>query len=51
MRKLNLIAAALAGAGLGLLFIGAAENVFNLTEVLIGGGVCCAAFVYSISRG
>jgi hypothetical protein len=49
MKKLNLIAAALAGVGFGLLFIGAAENVFNLTEVLIGGAVCCAAFVYSIS--
>jgi hypothetical protein len=49
MKKLNLIAAALAGVGFGLLFIGAAENIFNLTEVLIGGAVCCAAFVYSIS--
>jgi hypothetical protein len=51
MQKTNLITAALSGAALALLFIGAAENIFNLTEVLIGGAVCCAAFVYSISRG
>jgi hypothetical protein len=51
MKKLNLIAAALAGIGFGLLFIGGAENIFNLTEVLIGAVVCCAAFVYSITRG
>jgi len=50
MKKLNLILAALSGAGLALLFISAAENVFNLTEVLIGGAVCCAAFVYSIAE-
>jgi len=50
MKKLNIILAALSGAGLSLLFIGAAENVFNLTEVLIGGAVCCAAFVYSIAE-
>jgi hypothetical protein len=49
MQKTNLITAALSGGGLALLLIGAAENVFNLTEVLIGGAVCCAAFVYSIS--
>jgi hypothetical protein len=51
MTKLNLITAALSGGGLALLFIGSAENIFNLTEVLIGGAVCCAAFVYSITRG
>jgi hypothetical protein len=51
MTKLNLITAALSGAALALLFIGAAENIFNLTEVLIAGAVCCAAFVYSITKG
>jgi hypothetical protein len=51
MQKTNLIIAALSGAALALLFIGAAENIFNLTEVLLAGGVCCAAFVYSITRG
>jgi len=50
MQKLDLITAALSGAGLALLFIGAAENIFNLTEVLIGGAICCAAFVYSIAE-
>jgi hypothetical protein len=50
MQKSNLIIAALSGAGLALLLIGAAENIFNLTEVLIGGAVCCAAFVYSIAE-
>lgn len=51
MQKLDLIIAALSGAALALLFIGAAENIFNLTEVLFAGAVCCAAFVYSITRG
>ena len=51
MKKLDLIIAALSGAALALLFIGAAENIFNLTEVLIAGAVCCAVFVYSITRG
>jgi hypothetical protein len=51
MQKLDLIIAALSGAALALLFIGAAENIFNLTEVLLAGAVCCAAFVYSITRG
>ena len=51
MQKTNLIIAALSGAALALLFIGAAENIFNLTEVLLAGAVCCAAFVYSITRG
>ncbi len=50
MKKLNLIAAALAGVGFGLLFIGAAENIFNLTEVLIGGAVCFAALMFSLNR-
>jgi hypothetical protein len=50
MTKLDLIIAGLSGAALALLSIGAAENIFNLTEVLIGGAVCCAAFVYSIAE-
>lgn len=50
MQKLNLITAALSGAGLALLLIGAVENVFNLAEFLVGGAFCCAAFVYSIAK-
>jgi hypothetical protein len=50
MTKLNLITAALSGAALALLFIGAAENIFNLTEVLIGGAVCFAALMFSLNR-
>jgi hypothetical protein len=50
MINFNIVIAALSGAGLALLFIGAAENIFNLTEVLIGGAICCAAFVYSIAE-
>ena len=48
MQKLNLITAALSGGGLALLIIGAVENIFTSGECLIGGAVCCAAFVYSI---
>jgi len=51
MQKLNLITAALSGGGLALLLIGAVENVFNPGECILGGAVCCAAFVYSIARG
>lgn len=51
MQKLNLITAALSGVGLALLLIGAVQNVFNLAEFLVGGAFCCAAFVYSITRG
>lgn len=51
MQKLNLITAALSGGGLAILIIGAVENIFTSGECLIGGAVCCAAFVYSITRG
>lgn len=49
MQKLNLITAALSGAGLGLLFIGAVENVFNSGECLIGGLACALALIASIT--
>jgi hypothetical protein len=49
MTKLNLITAAIAGGGLALLLIGAVENVFNSGECLIGGVVCFAALMFSIS--
>jgi hypothetical protein len=50
MQKINLLTAALSGAGLALLLIGAVENVFNLAEFLISGAFCCASFIYSITR-
>jgi hypothetical protein len=50
MTKLNLIAAALSGAGLALLIIGAVENIFNPGEYLIGGAVCFAALMFSLNR-
>jgi hypothetical protein len=51
MQKLNLITAAISGAGLALLFIGAVENIFNPGECILGGAVCALALCYSISRG
>jgi hypothetical protein len=49
MQKLNLITAALAGIGLGLLFIGAAENVFTSGECMLGGLTCALSFIVSIT--
>jgi hypothetical protein len=49
MQKLNLITAAISGAGLALLLIGAVENVFNSGECLIGGAVCAMALIISIT--
>lgn len=49
MQKLNLITAAVSGAGLALLLIGAVENVFNSGECLIGGLACAAALIASIT--
>lgn len=43
MQKLNLILAGLSGAGLALLFIGAAENVFTIGECIVGGAACYLA--------
>ena len=50
MQKLDLIIAALSGAALALLFIGAAENVFTSGECLIGGAVCFAALMFTLNR-
>jgi hypothetical protein len=50
MTKLNLITAALSGAALALLFIGAVENVFNPGECILGGAVCALALMFSLNR-
>jgi len=50
MTKLNLIIAALSGAALALLFIGAVENVFTSGECMLGGAVCFAALMFSLNR-
>lgn len=50
MKLLDFITAGLSGVAMAVLFIGSAQGVFNLTEFLVGGAFCLAAFVYSISR-
>ena len=50
MQKLDLIIAALSGAALALLLIGAVENVFNPGECMLGGAVCFAALMFSLNR-
>jgi hypothetical protein len=49
MQKLNLITAILAGAGIGVLCIGAAENIFNPSECVVGGIACALSFIVSIT--
>ena len=49
MQKLNLITAAISGAGLALLLIGAVENVFNPGECILGGLACALALIASIT--
>lgn len=49
MTKLNLITAALSGAGLALLIIGSVENVFTSGECMLGVAVCALALCFSLS--